>query len=127
MSEDLPRDVMSKFDFVWLLSYAICMYASGILGDRYDQRLILSVGYLGLGVCFLLQGLGGFYHITNHYFYYLVFILIGFFNSMMFPNFISVLGNWFSKKHRGFLIGLWATCNNTGNIIGIQLAAFLLD
>lgn len=57
----------------------------------------------------------------------MVFIAIGMFNSMLFPNFISVMGNWFSKKHRGILIGLWATCNNTGNIIGIQLAAWLLD
>ena len=25
------------------------------------------------------------------------------------------------------MIGLWATCNNIGNIIGIQLSAVLLD
>ena len=64
---------------------------------------------------------------TSYFFYYIIFIAIGMFNSILFPNFISVLGNWFSKKHRGVLIGLWATCNNTGNIVGIQLAAWLLD
>jgi len=25
------------------------------------------------------------------------------------------------------MIGLWATCNNMGNIIGIELAALLID
>ena len=119
MKEHLPKDVMSKFDFAQLLAYAICMYASGILGDRFDQRKIIAFGYCGLSVCFMLQAIGGFYHVTSHSFYYIVFIFIGLFNSLMFPNFISVLGNWFTKKHRGLIIGMWATCNNMGNIIGI--------
>ena len=37
------------------------------------------------------------------------------------------MGNWFPKKNRGFIVGLWATCNNFGNIAGIQVAALLLD
>ena len=36
------------------------------------------------------------------------------------------MGNWFPKKNRGFIVGLWATCNNFGNIAGIQVAAELL-
>jgi len=103
------------------------MYASGVIGDRYDQRKLLSIAYLGLSACFFCQALGGFAHITNQFFYYILFIFIGLFNSMLFPNFISVLGNWFTKKHRGLIVGMWTTCNNVGNIIGIQLAAFLLD
>ena len=39
---------------------------------------------------------------------------------------IAIMGNWFPKKNRGFIVGMWATCNNFGNIAGIQLAAFLL-
>ncbi|CDW83397.1 sugar phosphate exchanger 3 [Stylonychia lemnae] len=127
MGKDLPKDVLSKFDFAQLLSYAICMYASGMIGDRYNQRKLLTVAYLGLSLCFLCQAIGGFAHVTNQFFYYLLFIFIGLFNSMLFPNFISVLGNWFTKKHRGLIVGMWTTCNNIGNIIGIQLASILLD
>ena len=36
------------------------------------------------------------------------------------------MGNWFPKKNRGFIVGLWATCNTFGNIAGIQVAAELL-
>ena len=36
MGQYLPADVMSKFDFAQLLSYAVCMYASGVIGDRFD-------------------------------------------------------------------------------------------
>ena len=51
---------------------------------------------------------------------------MGVFNSFLFPNFVSIMSNWFSRKNRGFLIGLWATANNVGNIVGIQLSAGLL-
>ena len=54
MRDALPKDVMSKFDFAQLLSYALCMYASGIIGDRFDQRKILSFAYLMLSGCFML-------------------------------------------------------------------------
>lgn len=40
---------------------------------------------------------------------------------------IAIMGAWFPKKNRGFIVGLWATCNNFGNIAGIQVAAWLLD
>jgi OPA family glycerol-3-phosphate transporter-like MFS transporter 3 len=36
------------------------------------------------------------------------------------------MANWFPKKNRGFLVGLWATCPNVGNIIGMQISAFIL-
>lgn len=40
---------------------------------------------------------------------------------------IAIMGSWFPKKNRGFIVGLWATCNNFGNIAGIQTAAWLLE
>ncbi len=36
------------------------------------------------------------------------------------------MGLWFPKRTRGAVVGFWATCNNFGNIAGIQMAAFLL-
>ena len=40
---------------------------------------------------------------------------------------IGIMGSWFPKKNRGFLVSMWATCNNFGNIAGIQLAALLIE
>ena len=74
---------------------------------------------LGLGILFALLGLPGlldWYYIP---YFYLIMSLIGVLNAMLWPCFIAILGAWFPKKTRGFLAGLWATCNNTGNILGI--------
>jgi len=51
---------------------------------------------------------------------------IGTMNALLWPCFIAILGSWFPKKSRGFLFGLWATCNNTGNVFGIQIGTPLL-
>ena len=54
--------------------------------------------------------------------YYLVFFGIsGLFQSIGWPNYISVMGNWFSKESRGIIFGFWCTCQNTGNIGGVIL------
>ena len=53
--------------------------------------------------------------------------LIGTLNALLWPCFISIIGSWFPKKSRGFLAGLWATCNNFGNIVGIQIGTGLLE
>ena len=54
--------------------------------------------------------------------YYLVFFGVsGLFQSIGWPNFISVMGNWFPKKSRGVVFGFWCTCQNVGNIGGVIL------
>ena len=72
-----------------------------------------------LAVFFMLLSFPGFFDITNQAYFYFVMIVIGIFNALPFPIFISIMGNWFPKKNRGFLAGLWATCTNFGNIVGI--------
>lgn len=122
--------VLSRFDFSELVSYSLFLYLSGIVGDRFDQRKVLTGAYIGLGICFAGLGLPGFCDMSHDFFYYyfiVVMILIGALNALLWPSFISILGHWFPKKTRGFLAGLWATCNNSGNIIGIQLASFLMN
>lgn len=74
-------------------------------------------------------GLPGFMDLTSGFWYYyfiVVMVMIGALNAMLWPSFISIVGHWFPKSSRGFLAGLWSTCNNTGNIFGIQLGAGLL-
>ncbi len=116
---ELSKDVLSRFDTAQLLTYAIVMYISGMLGDSYNPRLVLTIAFAVLSLFFFLQGLAGILEITNQGYFYFVAIVIGAFNSVLPPTFIGIMGNWFPKKNRGLIVGFWATCNNFGNILGI--------
>ena len=122
-------EVLSQFDFAELISYSIFLYLSGVIGDSFDQRKVLTIAYIGLGINFFALGLPGFWDMSQGFLYYyfiFVMILIGALNALLWPSFISILGHWFPKKSRGFLAGLWSTCNNSGNFLGIQLASYLM-
>lgn len=125
--KELSKSILSRFDTAQLLAYAFFLYICGIIGDSYNQRLVLSGTLAALTIMFSLLSLPGFLDITSQPYFYCVQILIGVFNAFLFPCMIAIMGNWFPKKNRGFIVGMWATCNNFGNIVGIQLAAFLLE
>jgi sugar phosphate permease len=38
-----------------------------------------------------------------------------------------IIGNWFPKKGRGFLVGCWASCANVGDIIGTEIYSGIYD
>jgi sugar phosphate permease len=37
------------------------------------------------------------------------------------------MGQWTTKSKRGAVSGLWATCTQFGNILGIQLSVLILN
>jgi sugar phosphate permease len=43
---ELPGNVLSNFDTVQLLVYGICLYIAGMLGDNYNQRIVLAVAFV---------------------------------------------------------------------------------
>ena len=47
--------------------------------------------------------------------------------STAWPGLISSLGNWLNDSERGFLMGIFAGCCNTGNILGYILGMQYID
>ena len=115
----MNKAVLSRFDTAQLLFYAIFLYICGVVGDAYDQRKVLTIAFVFLAIFFALLSLAGFFDMTSQPYFYFVQIVIGIFNSFLLPCFIAIMGNWFPKKNRGFIVSMWATCNNFGNIAGI--------
>ena len=124
---ELSKSVLSTFDFSEMAAYGLFLYVCGTAGDRFDPRKILTMAFVGIGFFYALLSLGGFLNITSQAYFFPVFIGIGVFNSFIFPSCIAILGQWFPKKSRGLFIGTWASCNNFGNMIGIQIGAALFD
>ena len=123
--DELSKKIISGFDTASLLCYGFSLYICGVLGDNYNQRKVLTFGMTCMSICYFLLSLLGFFDVTNQVPFYLILSMIGTFNAFLLPCMISINGNWFAKKSRGLLIGVWMSCNNFGNIVGMQLAALI--
>lgn len=103
------------------------MFISGVLGDNFPIRIILPIGYLIVSAMTIMISFGGEWRIKSVFYYIVFFSISGLCQSIGWPSFIAVMGNWFSKESRGLVFGVWCTCQNMGNIGGNILANRLRD
>ena len=121
------EDFLGGLDTAFMLSYAIGMFISGPIGDRYNPRYVITFGLLGMfATVFLFANVGEWFHLYSYFWYIPIWILNGLFNSAGLPNLVSIMGNWFGKRSRGFIFGLWGTNASVGNIIGSLIVGAVL-
>ncbi|KAM9823632.1 sugar phosphate exchanger 3 [Neosynchiropus ocellatus] len=119
---------LGLLDSIFLFSYAVGLYLSGVIGDRVNLRYVLCVGLCGsAAVEFVFGTLTEWLHIYNVYLYCGLWILNGLLQSAVWPCVVAVMGNWFGKTGRGFIFGLWSACASVGNILGAFLASSVLQ
>ncbi|XP_047308194.1 putative glycerol-3-phosphate transporter 5 [Impatiens glandulifera] len=124
-SDGLHR--LGELDLAFLLAYAVGMYFAGHIGDRMDLRIFLTIGMMGSGVLTIVFGLGFWLNIHVLWFFVLVQIICGLFQSIGWPCVVSVVGNWFGKSSkRGLIMGVWNSHTSVGNIIGSVVASSVL-
>ncbi|KAG8438660.1 hypothetical protein GDO86_005013 [Hymenochirus boettgeri] len=114
-------------DTIFLFSYAVGLFISGIIGDRLNMRLVLSFGMCSSALTMFVFGtVTEWLRFYNKFFYCLVWIVNGLLQSTGWPCVVAVMGNWFGKSGRGFVLGLWSACASVGNILGAFLASSVL-
>ncbi|KAG1360841.1 Major facilitator superfamily [Cocos nucifera] len=118
--------MLGVIDVALLSVYSFGMYFAGHLGDRLDLRILLTVGMLGTGVFTSLFGAGYWLNIHSFYYYLVVQMLAGMFQSTGWPSVVAVVGNWFGKRKRGLIMGIWNAHTSVGNISGSLIASVLL-
>eukprot|EP01018_Ginkgo_biloba_P014595 Gb_39294 [translate_table: standard] len=118
---------LGEIDVAFLAVYSLGMYFVGHLGDRLDLRKFLTIGMLGSGTCVALFGLGYWWNVHNFYFYLAVQTIGGLFQATGWPSVVAVVGNWFGKKKRGLIMGIWNAHTSIGNICGSLIAAGVLQ
>ncbi|KAI3471045.1 hypothetical protein Pfo_027708 [Paulownia fortunei] len=119
-------ELLGELDVAFLFVYAVGMYFSGHVGDRMDLRIFLTIGMVGTGLFTALFGVGYWANIHLFYYYLIVQMLAGLFQSTGWPSVVAVVGNWFGKKKRGLIMGIWNSHTSLGNIIGSVAASILL-
>uniref|UniRef100_A0A3Q3VN41 Sugar phosphate exchanger 3 n=1 Tax=Mola mola TaxID=94237 RepID=A0A3Q3VN41_MOLML len=118
---------LGALDSIFLFSYAVGLYLSGVIGDRVNLRYVLSFGLCGsAAVEFLFGTVTEWLNIYNVYLYCSLWVLNGLLQSAVWPCVVAVMGNWFGKTGRGFVFGLWSACAPVGNILGAFLASSVL-
>jgi OPA family glycerol-3-phosphate transporter-like MFS transporter 1/2 len=118
--------LLGELDVAFLAVYAAGMYISGHLGDRMNLRIFLTIGMVGTGLFTALFGLGYWFNIHNFYYFLILQILAGLFQSTGWPSVVAVVGNWFGKKKRGLIMGIWNAHTSIGNISGSLITSTML-
>ncbi|CAL1295644.1 unnamed protein product [Larinioides sclopetarius] len=114
--------LLGVLDSVYVFSYAICMFISGMLAERIDLRYYLSLGMLLSGLFTYLFGLAYYLNIHSFTFFIIVQILGGGIQCTGWPGVVSCVGNWFGKARRGLIFGIWNAHLYVGNILGAYVA-----
>ncbi|KAL2920454.1 putative glycerol-3-phosphate transporter 1 [Bienertia sinuspersici] len=119
-------ELLGYLDVAFLAVYAAGMFFSGQIGDRMNLRVFLTIGMIGTGLFTALFGFGYWFDIHNFYYYLIVQMLAGVFQSTGWPSVVAVVGNWFGKGGRGLIMGVWNAHTSVGNITGSLIASALL-
>lgn len=116
-----------------MFTYAGGSFITGPLGDRFSPSFIVGLGLLGSTVCLLLITIGasvpaladsaslGLFWFAGTQFIH------GFFQATGGPVNTAIMGNWFSKKGRGLIFGLWTCHQYVGDIVAAFAGAWILD
>ncbi|CDY52556.1 BnaC08g48150D [Brassica napus] len=118
---------LGEIDVAFLACYSIGMYVAGHLGDSLDLRLFLTWGMIGSGFFVGLFGMGYFWNIHAFWFFLVMQMAAGLFQATGWPSVVAVVGNWFGKRKRGLIMGIWNAHTSVGNICGSLIAAGVLQ
>ncbi|KAF5800413.1 putative glycerol-3-phosphate-transporting ATPase [Helianthus annuus] len=118
--------LLGDIDLAFLIVYALGMFFSGHIGDRMNLRIFLTIGMVGTGLFTSLFGVGYWANIHVFYYYLIVQMIAGLFQSTGWPSVVAVVGNWFGKSKRGLIMGVWNAHTSIGNISGSLIAAYFL-
>ncbi|XP_076928693.1 putative glycerol-3-phosphate transporter 1 [Bidens hawaiensis] len=118
--------LLGDLDLAFLFVYAVGMFFSGHIGDRMNLRIFLTIGMVGTGLFTSLFGVGYWANIHVFYYYLMVQMLAGLFQSTGWPSVVAVVGNWFGKSKRGLIMGVWNAHTSIGNITGSLIGSYFL-
>eukprot|EP00320_Phaeocystis_rex_P006520 CAMPEP_0119056778 /NCGR_PEP_ID=MMETSP1178-20130426/1352_1 /TAXON_ID=33656 /ORGANISM="unid sp, Strain CCMP2000" /LENGTH=445 /DNA_ID=CAMNT_0007037541 /DNA_START=36 /DNA_END=1371 /DNA_ORIENTATION=- len=133
IASGVDKIILSQMDTAFMFTYAIGSFISGRLGDMFPQNVVIGVGLLGSTLCL---GLIQFFEFTDviHANYGLGFFLFvmaqfvhGLFQSTGGPVNTSIMGNWFPKKGRGLIFGLWTCHQYIGDIVAALATAAIIN
>ncbi|XP_070069960.1 glucose-6-phosphate exchanger SLC37A2 isoform X1 [Drosophila takahashii] len=126
---DVPdaTTLFGMLDSAFLFSYAIAMFASGFVAERVSLRYFLSMGMILTGVFTYMFGIARTSNIHSLWYFVIVQICAGIFQTTGWPGVVALVGRWFGKSKRGLIFGIWNSHTSIGNILGTLIAAHYVE
>jgi OPA family sugar phosphate sensor protein UhpC-like MFS transporter len=118
----LTQSEMAWIDGAFLVAYAVGQFLSGILADRNGTRKVVLVGMFGSVLAAVAMGASSLTVVLGVF-----FCLQGVCQSTGWAPLIKNMGNFFSRRERGTVVGLWSTCYAVGGMIASVFAGYWGD
>ena len=111
---------MAWIDGAYLTAYALGQFLSGVAGDRFGIRKVVLTGMfcsvlasVAMGASSLAASFG------------IIFFFQGLCQSTGWSPLVKNVGNFFSRRERGFVLGLWCTNYSVGGLAAAIYAGYL--
>lgn len=102
------------------LTYGVSKFVNGIIADRTNPRLLMSIGIFGSALACFLFGFGNTIMVLTF-----LWAMNAWFQGMGFPPVARILSHWFSPKERGVSWGIFNTSHMVGAFIALGLSGWL--
>ncbi|TGZ67825.1 hypothetical protein CRM22_004571 [Opisthorchis felineus] len=119
--------LIGGLEYIYLLVYAVSMVTSGYVAERINLRHFLAFGMLFSGLTNIAFGFAYYCGIHNYLYFFCVQVLSGVTQASGWPAVVTLMGNWWGKTRRGFIMGLWNAHTSVGNILGSLVAGYFAD
>lgn len=119
--------LFGTLDSAFLFSYAAGMFVSGFVAERVSLRYFLSFGMLLSAIFCYMFGVAKTYDIHSIWYFIIVQVFAGLFQTTGWPGVVTIVGRWFGKAKRGLIFGIWNSHTSIGNILGTLIAAHYVD
>lgn len=113
---------MSRIDGAYLVAYAIGQFVWGIAGDRWGARRVVLGGLMGSVIAALAMGAS-----TSVVALGILFFIQGLCQSTGWAPLSKNLGNFFSRRERGVVMGAWCSNYAVGGLIASIFAGAVGD
>ena len=115
----------------YMFAYAIGQFICGRFADAVRPKRALVWGMMCCALLPILEGFMGAAGCGGEGFCYVLWVLAriieGLVQATGWTSTVAIMGNWFPQEGRGFIMGLWATNSNVGDIFGLHMSSALLD
>ena len=114
---------VSDMNATFLFTYSLGGFFLSHLGDIYSKRKLICFMYTIIALTELALGSLQYIPVDQQHavYFFTVKAINGAVQSFSWAVNFSILSNWFPRKGRGLICGIYATCTSVGDIFGQRL------